>query len=355
MNGHALVVRLDSMGDMLICGPAIRAVAASADRVSVLAGPEGVAAARLLPGVDDVLSYDCPWIRADPAGVEIAALEALVDTLRGRAIDSALILTSFHQSALPTALALRMAGIPRICAVSEDYPGALLDVRIPDPGETPEPVRMAAIAAAAGSLLPAGDDGKLAVRIPVDAGLPPALEGRRYVVVHPGATAPARTYPPAQFADVISILVGRGDLVAVTGSAAEAPLTSSLVAIQPAGTAVDLAGALDLAGLAQVLAHADAVIVGNTGPAHLAAAVQTPVVSLFSPVVPAIRWAPYGVPTEVLGDQFAACRQTRARVCPTPGHPCLSGVAADVVVAAVDRLRHTGRPLVRMLNAEALT
>ncbi|MGO2702706.1 MAG: glycosyltransferase family 9 protein, partial [Cellulosimicrobium funkei] len=104
-----------------------------------------------------------------------------------------------------------------------------------------------------------------------------------------------------------------------------------------AGRARDLSGRTDLAGLAAVLAGARCVVVGNTGPAHLAAAVGTPVVSLFAPVVPAERWAPWGVPTVLLGDQEAACRGTRARVCPVPGHPCL-GVDPDDVVAAVDRL-----------------
>jgi ADP-heptose:LPS heptosyltransferase len=80
-------------------------------------------------------------------------------------------------------------------------------------------------------------------------------------------------------------------------------------------------------------------VVGNTGPAHLAAAVGTPVVSLFSPVVPAARWAPYGVPVALLGDQDAPCRGTRARHCPVPGHPCLAGVTAADVVDAVDSLR----------------
>jgi heptosyltransferase III len=58
-------------------------------------------------------------------------------------------------------------------------------------------------------------------------------------------------------------------------------------------------------------------------------------VSLFSPVVPAERWAPFGVPTVVLGDQHAACRDTRARECPVAGHPCLSSVAPSEVTAAV--------------------
>jgi ADP-heptose:LPS heptosyltransferase len=84
------------------------------------------------------------------------------------------------------------------------------------------------------------------------------------------------------------------------------------------------------------------VIAPNTGPAHLAAAVGTPVVSLFAPVVPAVSWAPYGVPSVVLGDQEAACRDSRAKVCPVPGHPCLTSIRPQEVVAAVDRLSPTG-------------
>jgi len=80
------------------------------------------------------------------------------------------------------------------------------------------------------------------------------------------------------------------------------------------------------------------VVVGNTGAAHLAAAVGTPVVSLFAPVVPAVRWAPYGVPHVLLGDQEARCRGSRARECPVPGHPCLASVTPEAVVEAVAAL-----------------
>jgi ADP-heptose:LPS heptosyltransferase len=84
-----------------------------------------------------------------------------------------------------------------------------------------------------------------------------------------------------------------------------------------------------------VLARAAAVVVANTGPAHLAAAVGTPVVSLFAPTVPAARWAPYGVSVTVLGDQQAPCRGSRATTCPVPGHPCLSSVTPGDVARAL--------------------
>jgi ADP-heptose:LPS heptosyltransferase len=104
------------------------------------------------------------------------------------------------------------------------------------------------------------------------------------------------------------------------------------------GAAVDLGGRTDLAELAAVLEAARVVVVGNTGPAHLAAAVGTSVVSLFAPTVPAAQWAPYRVPTVLLGDQHAPCRDTRVPVCPHAGHPCLSTVTAEDVQSAVDAL-----------------
>jgi ADP-heptose:LPS heptosyltransferase len=132
----------------------------------------------------------------------------------------------------------------------------------------------------------------------------------------------------------VELLERAGHLVVVTGGPGEQQLT----AIVAGRSAIDLGGRTGLAALAGVLANAGVVVAGNTGPAHLAAAVGTPVVSLFAPVVPAIRWAPYGVPLELLGDQNAPCRLSRARECPVPGHPCLGSVSPENVVDAVERL-----------------
>ena len=122
-------------------------------------------------------------------------------------------------------------------------------------------------------------------------------------------------------------------LVRISITAAEA-LPAQIAAAVAAHGGTDLGGKLDLPELAGVLAGAAVVVSGNTGPAHLAAAVGTPVVSLFSPVVPAVKWAPFGVPHVLLGDQQAACAGSRARVCPVPGHPCLAGITTTQVVDA---------------------
>lgn len=326
----ALVTRLDSFGDVLLAGPAIRAVAARADTVTVLCGPRGAPAARLLPGVDDILVWDAPWVGFTPPPVGRGEVDQLIDTIDA---DTALILTSFHQSPLPTALVLRMAGVPWVGAISEDYPGSLLDVRHRVPDDLPEPERALSLAEACGAPLPPGDDGRLAVRgtATTSDAAPPAP----YVVLHPGTSVPARAWPPERFREACELLVAEGHRVVVTGAPSERDLTAYVAGSSGAD---DLGGRTDVAGLAAVLAGADAVVVGNTGPAHLAAAVGTPVVSLFAPTVPAVRWAPYGVPRVLLGDQHAACRDTRATTCPVPGHPCLSSVSAGDVLTALRNL-----------------
>lgn len=338
MTGRTLVVRTDSDGDVLLAGPAVRAVAGHS-AVTLLVSPSGEQAARLLPGVSDLLVWPCPWSGYRPPPVDAAGTGRLLDTLAARGFDRALVLTSHHQSPLPMALLLRLAGIGRIAASSVDYPGSLLDVRH-QPPDGHETQRMLSLAAAAGFAAAPGDDGRLAVRRPLPD--PPAdLPGGRFVVVHPGASVPARAPRPAHAVGIVRTLTGAGWPVVVTGGPAETALTRTVAA----RTAVDLGGRTDLATLAAVLDRAACVVVGNTGPAHLAAAVGTPVVSLYAPVVPARRWAPWGVPTRILGDQDAACQDTRARDCPVPGHPCLGVVTPEAVLDAVGTLT-AARPAV---------
>jgi ADP-heptose:LPS heptosyltransferase len=325
-----LVTRTDNDGDVLLAGPAIRAVAATAGEVVLLVSPSGEQAARMLPGVRDVLVWPCPWSGFEPPPVDARSTAALVDEVRGLGFARALVLTSFHQSALPMALLLRLAGVPYIAAASEDYPGSLLDLRHRTTGRH-EVERALSLAAACGYQLPDGDDGRLRIR----GALPPfPLPEAPFVVVHPGASVAARAPEPAHARAIVAALRAAGWAVVVTGSPDERDLTAAVAA----GDAIDLGGGTSYRELAAVLMAADCVVVGNTGPAHLAAAAGSPVVSLFAPVVPLERWAPWGVPSVLLGDQHAACRDTRARECPVDGHPCLTGITPDEVVNAVTKL-----------------
>ena len=331
---HVLVTRLDNDGDVLLAGPAIRAVAAGAERVSLLCGPRGRRAAELLPGVDEVLVHRAPWIDPDPGPLDPVAQLALVDDLAARSIDEAIVFTSHHQSPLPLALVLRLAGVPHVAATSADYAGSLLDVRHAVADTVHEVERSLSLVGACGYQLPGGDDGHLRIRR--ESALAPRPLDAPYVVVHPGASVSARAWSPERNAELVDGLVAGGWRVAVTGSSDEIGLTAR-VAGPPRPEVIDLGGATSFAGLAEVVAEAEAIVVGNTGPAHLAAAVGTPVVSLFAPVIPAVRWRPWKVPHELLGVEVP-CAGCRARECPVPGHPCLEGVSVTEALAAVERL-----------------
>jgi ADP-heptose:LPS heptosyltransferase len=336
VSGHVLIARLDNAGDVLLAGPAIRAVAAHASRVTLLVGPRGLEAATLLPGVDAVAVYRAPWIDPQPEPVDARETGAFVDRLTALAIDQAVILTSFHQSALPLALLLRLAGVPTVAAISEDYPGSLLDVRHRVADDCHEVERALSLVATLGYTLPAGDDGRLRVRT---RGIrrPGLAAWAGAVVVHPGASVPARAWEPDRNAALVDALVAGGHRVVVTGGPGERPLTAR-VAGDPRPEVRDLGGRLSFAELADLLADARALIAGNTGPAHLASAVGTPVVSLFAPTVPAVRWRPWRVAHRLLGEQTIDCAGCRSRVCPVPGHPCLAGVRVEDVLDALANL-----------------
>jgi ADP-heptose:LPS heptosyltransferase len=325
---HVLVARQDSAGDVLLAGPAVRAIAAGADRVTLLCGPRGREAAELLPGVDAVLEHPAEWIDATPGSVDRARIDRRVEELAGLRADCAVILTSFHQSPLPLALLLRMAGVPRIGAICPDYPGSLLDVRHTVDDDVHEVERALSLALAMGHVLPDDDDDRLRIR--PDGAFPPGIG---HVVVHPGTSTSARAWAPEHHAALVRALAAQGTRVIVTGGPGEHHLTRRV-----AGThALDLGGRTSLAQLAAVMSGADCVVVGNTGPAHLAAAVGAPVVSLFAPTVPAVRWRPWRVRHELLYVDVP-CAGCRARVCPVAGHPCLDELEVGDVLAAVARV-----------------
>lgn len=310
---RVLAVRPDSMGDVLLTGPAIRAVADRAVSVTLWCGPRGVPAAELLPGVSAIFRQPLPWIDAHPQPVVPQAMHGLVEDLRAARFDEAIVFTSFHQSPLPTALLLRMAGVERISAISDDYPGSLLDVRHRVRDGVAEPLRALSLAAAAGYARPDGDDGRLRVTVS------PGVREPNLVVLHAGSHASARSIPDPVAEAIHGALTGDGWKVAVTSGPDEGGLD-------------------DLRELAELLGRAACAVVGNTGPAHLAAAVGTPVVSLFAPTVPFGQWAPYGVPVARFGDPLAPCAGSRTTRCRSSNDSCLSDVDVGAIVAAVHRL-----------------
>lgn len=117
----------------------------------------------------------------------------------------------------------------------------------------------------------------------------PGIEGA--TVIHAGAASGARRWPAERWAEVARELAGRGHTVVLTGSPGERPPAEAIARRAGLPATAVLAGATDVLGLAAVVAHADLLLCGDTGVAHLATAFATPSVVLFGPVPPS-EWGP---------------------------------------------------------------
>jgi ADP-heptose:LPS heptosyltransferase len=149
--------------------------------------------------------------------------------------------------------------------------------------------------------------------------------------VHPGASAASRRYPPEKYAQAIDLLVRQSGCAAVfTGDAGEDELVQTVRhAMREASEA--LVGELELAELGALIGEADLLVSNNTGPAHIAAALGTPVVDLYALTNP--QHTPWQVASRVLNHDVP-CRNCYKSVCPAGHHDCLRKVAPEAVAAA---------------------
>lgn len=378
-----LCVRLDSLGDVLMCTPAMRALrhAASGRHLTLLSSASGAAVAPCIREIDDVLVFNVPWMKqpvtADgtatpgksdatsnawnahavgnagaPANRSITAmppLEQLAAELRRHAFDAAVIFTSYSQSALPAAMLCHQAGIPLRLAACRENPYALLTDWVAEPererATRHEAQRQLDLVAAIGcGMNPTNtaSDARLSFTAPadavssLDARLDKAcIDARKpFLVLHPGASAPSRRYPARHWPPLLRLLARMEYPLVLTGSREEAGAIDAMIAA--AGVeARSLAGRLNLPQLGVLLQRARLLVANNTGPAHIAAAVGTPVVSLYAMTNP--QHTPWQVAQRVLFHPVD-CRDCLRSTCPQAHHACLDLLTPDTIAAAVSSL-----------------
>lgn len=341
-----LCVRLDYLGDVLMTTPALRALrqALPGRHITLLTSPGGAGVAPYIPEIGDTIAYAAPWMKSSGAHDAATDME-MVSRLAHGGFDAAVIFTVYSQNPLPAAMLCYLAGIPLRLAHCHENPYRLLTHWLPDP-EPQEMIRhevrrqldlVASVNAHTG-------DERLSFRIPradtVSArGLLQALGidiTRPWLALHPGATAPSRRYPPQHWRTAARMLSQRlGCPLLFTGSVQEASLIEEIRDGLP--DAHSLAGRLSLGQLAAVIAQAPLLISNNTGPAHIAAAIGTPVVDLYALTNP--QHTPWMVPHRVLFHDVP-CRNCYKSICPQGHHACLAQVEpAQVVAAAIELLQ----------------
>jgi lipopolysaccharide heptosyltransferase II len=352
---NLLCVRLDTIGDVLMTGPAMRALRQTGPdrRVTLLTSPAGAAAAALMPEIDDVIVYAAPWMKTEREPGAASDL-AMAELLRGRGFDAAAIFTVYTQSPLPAALLCQLAGIPLRLAHCRENPYLLLTDWVaetePQGDVRHEVRRQLDLVAGVGAR---GADERLALALPRSArarveglleqlGLAP---GRGWVVLHPGSTAESRRYPAEGWAQACQTLSREHDLtVLLTGTGPEAALAAEVR--QAAGAGVLVTDLPELADFAALLAAAPLLLAGNTGPVHVAAAVGTPVVDVYALTNP--QHTPWAIPSRVLFHDVP-CRWCYRSICPEGHHRCVRGVSPqDIVAAALSLLAGEPGPAVEL-------
>ena len=349
---NVLCVRLDTLGDVLMTTPAIRAVRESCAnrRITLLSSASGAAAARYVLEIDDIWTYDAPWMKATDCRECATADHSLIQRLAAARFDAAIIFTVFSQNPLPAALMCYLANIPLRLAYCRENPYQLLTDWVNETERTMphrhEVQRQLDLVAHIGCAIkntqlsfhvPHGDRvaaEELLRRSEIDTAAP-------WLVIHPGATAPSRRYPPELFADVADGLHDEGFQVVFTGVDSEIELIQRIQSAMRAPS-VSFAGRLTLGQLGAVLTRAPLLIANNTGPVHIAAAVGTPVVDLYALTNP--QHTPWGVPNRVLF-RDVPCKYCYKSDCPEGHHRCLTGVSPKSVVRAALELLHNGRSI----------
>ena len=348
--GHVrrlLAIRVDNLGDILMTTPALAAAAESVPgiEIALLAGDGATALAPHLPMVDEVITARVPWVRHED-GHAADDDQALVARLAARRFDAAVIFTVCTQSALPAALLCRLAGIPLRLAHARENPYELLSDWAPE-ADTDiatarhEVRRQLDLVARVGWRT--GDERLRFALGPADIASVGHLlaahgihgAGPGVIVVHVGASAPSRRWPAERFGQAADAIAARtGARIVFTGSADEASLIADArAAMRPRerGRALALAGALTLGELGALVARAELVLTNNSGPAHLAAALGTPVVDLYALTNP--QHTPWQVASRVLSHDVP-CRNCLRSRCPQGHQLCLQGVPAQAAVDA---------------------
>jgi lipopolysaccharide heptosyltransferase II len=305
---NILCIRLDNLGDILMTTPAIRALkeCVKGRKITLLASTAGALIAKHIPDIDDVIVFDTPWEK-NTEGLSGNLLNGIVEKIKERNFDAAVLFTVYSQNPLPAAMLCFMAEIPRVAGYCRENPYKLITDWLPDKEPLYEIkhevnrqldlVNMLGASAESDCMSLKVTEGsikniyrKLEV-MGVDI-------KKKSVIIHPGVSEPKRQFPVTSFAEAAKKIINELDYqVILTGVKSEKELADH-IAGKAGRHAFSLAGLLNVEELIALIKSSLMVIANNTGPVHIASAVGTPVVVLYALTNP--QHAPWNVGHRVL-------------------------------------------------------
>lgn len=329
-----LLVNLAHIGDVLLTTPAIAALRAAHPHahLALLVSPWSADVARGNPRLDEILPYRPSWwdrARGSPYLVPREYAD-FVRLLRAGRYDLVINFKSFVQENLAAAL----AGIPRRIGYGLFGGGFLHTDCLIFPWQAHTAEQHLRLARAAG----AAPEAAPPVRVFPGPDEMRAAEGMEGISVafHLGAGTPAKRWPLERFAALGDRLAAdHGARIVLVGGPEDTPLAQAYQA--RAGRPADVvAGRLKLLETAAVLQRCAAFVGNDSGPAHLAAAVGTPVIAIFSGVNEPEQWKPWGPGVTVL-QRRPPCAPCGRATCHLD-HACMNDITVDEVYGHVSAI-----------------
>jgi len=296
---NILIVRTDRIGDVVLTTPAIKALRRRYPRarLSVLIAPSTVDLVNGNPYIDDILIDE-----RDGRHKGLFGFLRLVKEIRLKQFDAVII---FHTKRRYN-LACCAAGIPYRLGYKNNKLGFLLTHPLKDQrfkGEKHEAQYCLDVLKAIDVV---STDLDMFVPVQKEAEAWAArwmeqehLKANEFMVVHAGASDPAKCWMPANFATLMDRLVEHYGFKIVLMGASQTVALSDEILRQTSKRSqfIDMTGQTSLAQTASLLRRARLLISNDSGPVHVGAGVGIPVVSLFlrdQPGINAERWKPLG-------------------------------------------------------------
>jgi lipopolysaccharide heptosyltransferase II len=151
---------------------------------------------------------------------------------------------------------------------------------------------------------------------------------------HPGAQKPYKCWPAENFIQVGNTLREKyGCQLIITGNNQERDLAEKIS--KQVKDSVSAAGKLSLRGTAALIKKLNLFITNDTGPMHIAFALKTPTIALFSPTDPRVCGPYNNSQSQVIGKP-TTCNPCLESNCNRP--ICMEQIAADEVVSAAEKI-----------------
>ncbi|GIX46473.1 MAG: glycosyl hydrolase [Candidatus Tectimicrobiota bacterium] len=174
----------------------------------------------------------------------------------------------------------------------------------------------------------------------------PAGQRQPLLAVAPGARWATKRWPAERFAAVAQALAdAHGAAVVLLGDADDVPLAQAICQ-QLRAPVLDGTGRLSLMQTAALLQRCRLLLSNDSGLMHLAAALRVPVVAVFGPTVAEFGFYPFQATAQVVSLALPCrpCSTKGSRRCPRQHHQCMRGLSSEQVLDAARQLWPAAHP-----------